>query len=217
MVLAADLLPARVHCSITLASQGRLRTAAASDELVRACDKQQYDIGEGPCLEALRTGEIHAVGDTSGSGRFPAFAERALRHGIRSALALPLAPPGQCGTGVMNLYADASDSFSGSVRDQAAVFAGHAAGALGVARKIADQARFSEHLQAAIASRAEIDQALGIIMAQQRCTAMRAFEILSRASQNQNKKVRDLAATLITKVSGAPPAPVTPLRPPERL
>ncbi|WP_369212396.1 GAF and ANTAR domain-containing protein [Streptomyces flavofungini] len=217
VVLAADLLPVRVHCSITLASPDHLRTAAASDDLVHRLDQEQYDADDGPCLAALRTGEIHAVGDLSGGSRFPGFAERALLHGIHSALALPLTPPGKCGTGVMNLYADTADGFPGPVRDQAAVFAGHAAGALGVAQKIARQARFSEHLQTALASRTEIDQALGIIMSQQRCTALEAFEILSRASQNQNKKVRDLAATLITKVSGAPPTPVTPLQPPERL
>ncbi|MEV0126181.1 GAF and ANTAR domain-containing protein [Streptomyces sp. NPDC050703] len=217
VVLAADLLPVRVHCSITLAARGRLRTAAASDELVRRADQEQYDRGEGPCLEALRTGEIHAVGDMRGSVRFPVFAERALLIGLRSSLALPLTPPGRCGTGVMNLYADEPDSFSGSVRDQAAVFAGHAAGALGVAHKIAEQTRFSEDLQTALASRTRIDQAIGILMAQRRCTAPRAFEILARASQNRNKKVRDLAALLITEVSGAPPAPLTPLEPPERL
>lgn len=213
VALAAELLPIRVHCSITLASPGRLRTAAASDEPVRRFDQEQYDMGEGPCLEALRTGETHAISDLSDSGRFPAFAERALLLGIRSALALPLAPPGRCGTGVMNLYADEPDGFSGPVRDQAAVFAGHAAGAIGVAHKIAEQTRFSEHLQAALASRTQIDQALGILMAQQRCTAPRAFEILPRASQNRNKKVRDLATVLITKVSGAPPTPTTPLEP----
>jgi hypothetical protein len=52
-----------------------------------------------------------------------------------------------------------------------------------------------------------IDQAIGILMAQQRCTAAIAFDLLRRASQNRNRKLRDIAADIITKVSGAPPQP----------
>jgi AmiR/NasT family two-component response regulator len=52
-----------------------------------------------------------------------------------------------------------------------------------------------------------IYQALGVIMAQERCTQARAFEILRAASQNSNVKLRDIASAIVTRVSGEPPEP----------
>ncbi|MGW0536205.1 GAF and ANTAR domain-containing protein [Streptomyces sp. NPDC003032] len=210
--LTTQLLPMRLSCSITLNPEDRLRTAAASDDMVHRFDQDQYDLGEGPCLATLHSGEAHAITDMRTEERFGSFPARAQAHGILSLLALPLTPPGLGTSGVLNLYASEKDAFPPAVRDQAAVFASYAAGALGVAQKIANQTRFSTDLQAALVSRTVIDQALGIIMGQQRCTAERAFQILGRASQNRNMKLRDVAAGLITQVSGAPPAK-SPLRP----
>jgi len=56
-------------------------------------------------------------------------------------------------------------------------------------------------------SRAVIDQALGVIMATERCPQDRAFTVLKTVSQNTNVKIRDLAATIVTSVSGEPPRP----------
>ncbi|MFI6642437.1 GAF and ANTAR domain-containing protein [Streptomyces sp. NPDC050504] len=208
-----------LHCSVTLEPQGRPYTAAASDELVLRFDQEQYEAGEGPCLETLHTGRPHHADDLSREQRFGSFPSRAQTHGIRSMLALPLTPPGQKTTGVMNLYGTRVGSFPPAVRDHAAIFAGHAAGALGIALKVTSHAQHSADLQAALRSRTVIDLALGIIMGQQRCTADRAFQILSRASQNRNTKLRDVAAGIITQVTGQPPptsplfAPRTPPRP----
>lgn len=52
-----------------------------------------------------------------------------------------------------------------------------------------------------------IDQAVGILMGQQRCNAATAFDLLRQASQNRNRKLRDIAAEIITNVSGEPPQP----------
>ncbi|WP_327357953.1 ANTAR domain-containing protein [Streptomyces sp. NBC_01304] len=106
----------------------------------------------------------------------------------------------------MSLYAPEIGSFSIPVRDQAAAFAGYAAGDLGIAIKIAEQTQFNDDLQSALASRTVIGQALGIIMAQQHCPADRSFEILSRASQNRNMKLGDVATGVVAKVSGSPPS-----------
>jgi AmiR/NasT family two-component response regulator len=56
-----------------------------------------------------------------------------------------------------------------------------------------------------LGSRAVIDQALGVIMAQQRCDSHEAFALLRHASQNRNRKLRDVATDVITGVSGKPP------------
>ena len=68
------------------------------------------------------------------------------------------------------------------------------------ARDLADQ------LNQALRSRAVIDQALGIIMAESNVDAERAFAVLSRASNNRRMKLRELAAEIVARVSGRAPA-----------
>ena len=53
------------------------------------------------------------------------------------------------------------------------------------------------NLTLAMEHRAEIEQAKGILMATQRCTADEAFDLLRRASQRENRKLRDVAADLV--------------------
>lgn len=210
--LAATLLPVPAHCSVTLTAEDHFHpyTAAASDELVERFDQRQYEAGEGPCLRTLRTGVPHRIDDVDHEDRFGTSPDLAREIGMRSMLALPLSPPRQRVAGVMNLYSTGAHSFTEPVREQAVVLAGHASGALGVALKFAGQLQFSMDLQRAMVSRAVIDQALGVIMAGRRCTADEAFELLSRASQRRNMKLRDVAAEFVTGVTGEPPSPRPP-------
>jgi AmiR/NasT family two-component response regulator len=55
--------------------------------------------------------------------------------------------------------------------------------------------------QLALASRAKIEQAKGIIMAGSHCGADQAFEILRRASQRENLKLRDIAHAIVAHTS----------------
>jgi AmiR/NasT family two-component response regulator len=75
------------------------------------------------------------------------------------------------------------------------------AASLGI-RSCADQ---NDQLRSSIVSRAIIDQALGVIMARERCPQDKAFALLRSVSQNSNVKLRDLAATIVTRASGEPP------------
>jgi AmiR/NasT family two-component response regulator len=78
--------------------------------------------------------------------------------------------------------------------------------ALALAVRMAERSEMSAHLQNALASRAVIDQALGIIMGQNWCTADEAFEVLRSIFQNRNIRLRDVAADMVTAVSGQPPS-----------
>ena len=60
-------------------------------------------------------------------------------------------------------------------------------------------------LEHALRSRAVIDQAIGIVMAESRCDADQAFATLSRASNNRNMKLRDLATEIVMRVGGRLP------------
>ena len=49
-----------------------------------------------------------------------------------------------------------------------------------------------------------IEQAKGVIMGQNRCTEQEAFDLLVRASQSRNRKLRDIAADIVQGVHDAP-------------
>jgi hypothetical protein len=127
---------------------------------------------------------------------------------VHTCLGLPLNGPSGL-MGCYNFYSTWHDAFAEDTRGTLEMFAANAAGAIAVAVKLADQTQMSDDLHGALASRAVIDQATGIIMAQQRCSAAAAFDILRRASQNRNIKVRDLAAEIVNTVGGKPPEPGT--------
>jgi AmiR/NasT family two-component response regulator len=71
----------------------------------------------------------------------------------------------------------------------------------GLHQNLADLAA---QLEVAVRSRAVIDQAKGIIMAQNRCSSEEAFRMLVRTSQNRNLKLRHLAEQLVASVTQPP-------------
>jgi AmiR/NasT family two-component response regulator len=61
-----------------------------------------------------------------------------------------------------------------------------------------------DHLRTALRTRPEMDQAKGILMVRHGCSPDEAFDMLSRASQRENRKVRELAESIVTGVQGEP-------------
>jgi GAF domain-containing protein len=204
-VLAARSVAGSLSCGLTLQTNGRPRTVATSDTRAAQVDETQYDLDRGPCLRAMRTGQLVVIQDTSGEQRWGGFAARATAHGIRSSLSLPLLAAGI--TGALNLYSPVPRTFGPAQGRRGEIFAAGAAGALALAARQASDAELTGQLRTALAARAVIDQAIRILMAQERCTAAAAFAILRTASQNRNVKLRDLAAEIVTSVSGEPPQP----------
>ncbi|HYZ08667.1 MAG TPA: GAF and ANTAR domain-containing protein [Pseudonocardiaceae bacterium] len=203
-VLAARSVTQGLSCGITLKRDGRPYTVANSDDRAARCDEMQYGQGHGPCLDAIRTGEIILVEDLVEEERWGDYRTSVLAHGVRSSLSLPLSDgiPG-----ALNFYASRPRAFGETEREYAQRFASEASRALALATRMARQSELTTQLEAALASRATIDQAIGIIMAQNRCDADQGFDLLRAASQNRNVKLRTVAAEIVTAVSGKPPTP----------
>jgi AmiR/NasT family two-component response regulator len=107
-------------------------------------------------------------------------------------------------TGALNVYARTPGAFDDEAIVVGQTFAGYAAVALANADLYHTTQTLTQQLQAAMASRAVIEQAKGIIMGEQRCTPDAAFRILSKVSQDSNRKVRDVAAALVARATPAP-------------
>jgi len=83
----------------------------------------------------------------------------------------------------------------------AEIVAAHAGMASQVAAALFGHRDLAQQLREAMQSRAVIEQAKGIVMAQQRCTVDEAFERLTKVSQNSNRKLRDVARALVEEAS----------------
>ena len=69
--------------------------------------------------------------------------------------------------------------------------------ALSIAHSHQDEERRAADLHAALSSRETIGEAMGILMERERITAQQAFNVLRRASQHLNVKLREVAENLI--------------------
>jgi AmiR/NasT family two-component response regulator len=83
----------------------------------------------------------------------------------------------------------------------AQLFAAQAAIALANAQAYWDARELGFRLGEAMKSRAVIEQAKGMLMMTQRCDEDEAFELLVRASQRENVKVREIAKRIIGDAS----------------
>jgi putative methionine-R-sulfoxide reductase with GAF domain len=204
--LAAGLLSDGLSCGVAVEADGKPVTAACSDEVASQIDEVQYLLGEGPCLSALRGQKVISVEDTAQTGDWPGFAPQAAAYGIRSCLSVPLTSKDRS-MGALNLYSPLPGAFGPEEARRAEEFAGHASDALAVATRLAAYTSLVDQLRTSLVSRAVIDQALGVIMGQKRCTQSEAFGVLREASQRRNVKLRELAREIVTEVSGEPPQP----------
>jgi GAF domain-containing protein len=206
----AGRLTGGMSCSITVGSEHPF-TVTPTDELAQRVDEVQYGEGAGPCLDAIRTESATVVEDVDADGPWPDYRRRAREAGVRSSLSLPLTVAGST-IGGLNLYSRAPNGFQAPLRETLGAFAAQAAAALEMVQRSERSAQTRAQLEEALTSRSVIDQALGIVMAQQRCTAEQALTLLRSQSQHSNRKLRDVAADLIERVTGAPPVPGTPFR-----
>ena len=195
---AEEAVPPAAMTGITMLVEGRARTAVFTDETAPEIDTVQYETGIGPCLDAFRHKQVFVIHDTTKDDRWGPFNEAAAAHAIRSTLSIPLIANHE-GVGALNFYAREPDSFSDDDVDVASQFGAQAAIVLANAQAYWDAHQLSQNLATAMQSRAVIEQAKGILMGVQRCSADEAFEILVRASQRENRKLRDIAHDLVVR------------------
>lgn len=194
--------------SVSIDGDDGVATVAASGDFAERLDGAQYATDEGPCLAAIRAGTMVRMDDVDTDERWPAFGDHAAREGLRAVLSLPLVAREQV-VGSLNLYSrtapfrEADERIGGLFALQAA---------LGLANVEAQQQTKAivDQLTQALESRDVIGQAKGILMARERCTSDEAFDILRRASQRMNTKLRDVAEQIVRSVSegtGGEPKP----------
>ena len=200
--LAKRTIPGASEVSVSLVRDNRATTAAYTGDLALHLDEKQYEKGQGPCLSAAVAGDTLIIADMAAESRWPEYTPGAVEHGVHSSLSVCL-PIQQAVTGCLNIYATAVHAFDGEGVEIAQTFASYAAVALANAHLYATTAALAEQMQQAMSSRAVIEQAKGILVAQTRCTPEQAFDLLIRQSQHTNRKLRDIAQTIVDSAQDA--------------
>jgi GAF domain-containing protein len=197
--LAKRTIPGIADASVTLVHGDHANTAAFTGEIAHELDERQYEQGYGPCLDAAHAGETVFIEDMATETRWPRFTPLAAELGVATTLSVGL-PVQQHVIGALNLYASVPGTFDADAIELARTFAGYAAVALANASRYAATADLAAQMQRAMESRAGIEQAKGILMAQLHCSADTAFDLLTTRSQHANRKLRDVAAEIIASV-----------------
>jgi GAF domain-containing protein len=204
--LACDSVGGADMVGITMLVEGRAKTAVFTDDTAPEVDSAQYETGVGPCLDAFRHRQVFVIDDMEADEQWRPFTEAAAAHGIKSSMSLPLISRHE-GIGALNFYSFNREAFAAADVAVGLQFATQAAIVLANSQAYWDAHQLGQDMSAALRSRAVIEQAKGILIGAQRCSADDAFQILVRASQRENRKLRDIAEEIVTKASQPRPNP----------
>lgn len=188
--------------SVTLISGPGPRTAAHTGPLALELDEVQYAADAGPCLAAAREVRTYAVELSVADERWPHFTDAARRLGATAFLATPLVAGGRS-VGALNLFSTTAGGFGEVDSALVELFCARASVALANTRLYETAVATAEQLTEAMTSRAVIEQAKGILMARGGIDAESAFAALTARSQQDNRKLRDVAADLVATASQA--------------
>jgi GAF domain-containing protein len=179
------------QASVVLVAQGRRPEilAVTAPDLAELY-QHQIDAGAGPLLSVIKQQEVLLIPDVATETRWsPQWVEEVLDAGIRSSLHLPLVVAGRA-QAVLSLYGEHPHGFDTDDIAVAHILARHATVAIA-------SARHEETMARAVDARKLVGQAMGILMERYDLDGDRAFEVLKRYSQHNNRKLRDVAQHLV--------------------
>jgi ANTAR domain/GAF domain len=190
---AAKRVAGAVSASITTLADGQFRTVSASDDAAVRADAIQYDIGSGPCVDAIRFDSCYRPTDLRSDVRWPEYGARVAREvGFISMLSYRLNTglPAEQLMASLNIYSDRPAAFDDGAAEIGLLLATHGALAIAAER----HRERAMNLERALESSRVIGIAVGVLMSQHKVSRSQAFDLLRTASQNSNRKVRDVAS-----------------------
>lgn len=189
--LAARQVTGASAASVTVLRNGRFETVGATDERVRRADLLQYEIGSGPCVDAILEDSLLHVRDLNHDRRWPDYARLGTELGWASMLSyrLDTEVTGDDILAGLNIYSDREQAFDDTAVEVGLLLAAHAAMAVAAHTN----RRRADNLEKALHSSREIGVAVGVLMNAHRLTREQAFDVLRIASQNTNRRIADIA------------------------
>lgn len=181
------------YAVVTVLTDRRHETPATSDATGQTIEAIQFEVGEGPSLEAIREHQTIVTDDLATEPRWPQFSRRAVDStGVRSMLAFRMFVADDT-IGSLNLYSKEPAAFTEDSLAVGTIFAAHASVALRAAQTKESLARLREVIEA----RELIGQAKGILMGRQGISSQTAMHILSRGAERLKMELREMARRVV--------------------
>lgn len=176
---------------LVLENREKVRTLAATSDLVRTSDRLQQDLGQGPCFDAARNlTQVYRIADmTTTEERWPRYAPRARELGIGSMMGFLLFTE-EGDLGALDMYSARAQGFTEHAENVGWLLASHAAVAFSSARNNAQ-------MRAAMETRNEVGEAVGILMERHRVVREQAFEMLRKGAGEHETRIRDVARSVV--------------------
>ena len=185
--------------TITARNGDEVSTVGATDQRLIALDDAQYEAG-GPCVATLdQSDPIFWEDDAAAEERWEHFAETAAHLGVKSSLSVHMPTDSSEVAASLNLYARERLELSDRQLQMAINYADQLAMTLQSVDAYTAAATLAQNMADAMRTRAVIEQAKGILMAEERISAEQAFQRLVELSQHTNVKLRDVARHLVDK------------------
>jgi GAF domain-containing protein len=195
--VAASTVAGAEGCSVTMRANGVPQATAADGDWATELDTLQFVEQEGPCLDCMREGTVMRGRHIGEDARWPSYGPRAAELGACSVLSLPLTADGRT-VGALNLYSRAVGAFGPEQLAFGQLLAAHASLGIQAAAAYYSSRDLAQQMRQALDSRGVIEQAKGMVMARTGCSADVAFQTLVARSQQENRKLREVAADLVT-------------------
>jgi hypothetical protein len=168
-----------------------------SDDRSRLLEELQFTLGEGPCLEAHRTGRLVSEPrlDTT---RWPGFAAGALDVGVEAVFALPM-HVGAAGFGALDLYRDSPGAMTRQDLDDARVVADAATVMVLAIDGDPTDDDLPGELEGLVYRRAAVHQAAGMVSVQLDLGIEDAMVVLRARAYQTGRPIGQLADDIVAR------------------
>jgi GAF domain-containing protein len=188
--MATDLIDHCEMAGLSVVRGGVIETPAASDETLRRVDEVQYEMQEGPCLQALHQTDVVTASNLAEDDRFPKWGRYVARElDLHSSMSFRLFTDGES-LGALNLYSTQVNAWNHDDLLDGLIVAAHASIALAATLQ-------EEHFKSALETRQIIGQAIGILRERFDLSADQAFGLMRRVSSTNNLKINQIARQLV--------------------
>jgi anti-anti-sigma factor len=183
--------------SVSLRRHGQLSTVAATDQTILDMDANQYDTGQGPCIDASVEGRGLLTESLDSETRWPDFTPRARALGIKAILSSPLLVQDRP-VGALNIYSRTPAPFTARDQELAAAFAVESSLILGQPGLVVSDDQLSARFQRALRAREVIAQAQGVLMERDGLAEDDAYSALRQFSLGNGRPLQERAQHIVS-------------------
>lgn len=186
--LAHETVPGSSGAGVSIVTSGRRTSSGSTDDRVRQADALQYELDEGPCLDAALSRELVRVDDLEQEGRWPSWRDAAVPLGLRATLSAPLLA-GDAPLGAIKVYAEQPGVFDTHSEQLLTMFSAQAAVLVANVQAYDRARRLSDDLREAVRGRDVISMAKGVLMGRSNLDEDSAMTVLLRHAQRDGTTI----------------------------